>query len=168
MKLQNSNTPKFIKRPVSIIFFCLIYFILILLIKNAHIFNSSTDQLLFHREFELFNRKYPTMTVVDKQQKSYSMFFVETNSAKIEFTTKQICALESAARNNPNATVHVYSIRPVFNAKILPVLSTYSNLKLNEFVPDQVFNNTPLSKWWSSKIVLRSQFVHAHISDAAR
>lgn len=110
----------------------------------------------------------------DKQSKkgservNYSVFFLESNYNREEFTTKEMCAIESAAKTNPNATIQVYTLRAKLNEKTNQLLKTYSNIRINKFEPRVIFKDTPLLKWWSKGTVMKSPFSFAHIADAFR
>ena len=69
----------------------------------------------------------------------YNIFFIETNPDRILFTTKQLCAIESAAKNNPNGNVYVLSIKAIQNEQFINLKSFYSNIKFMKFVPNEIF-----------------------------
>jgi hypothetical protein len=173
---QQPQQPPKLNKIASIIFLCLVYAVLILFIKKANETTSSSiyhassyDQLLFQQKIELIYREYPHLNSNENNKKKYSIFFLETQYAKAEFTTKQMCAIESAARNNPNSFVQIYSFRSVFNTNNnVSLFNTYPNLRIRRLDPDVVFNNTPLMVWWARGRVKHSQHAYAHISDAAR
>jgi hypothetical protein len=106
-----------------------------------------------------------TMTMVMKM-KRYNVFFIETSMSRKYFSTKQLCAIESAAMHNPLANVYVVSMRAVF--KDIGLFVRYKNLIWIKLSPYELFSGTPLWAWWISGAVLKSQYVTAHISDAAR
>lgn len=101
-----------------------------------------------------------------KTSESFNVFFVETNHEKTKFSTKQLCALESAAKNNPNAKVYVASIMSKINSSDL--LLKYSNLYWLQFKPIDLFHETPLWDWWEKGSVFKSPHMMAHIADASR
>jgi lactosylceramide 4-alpha-galactosyltransferase len=111
------------------------------------------------------NKDENTMTMV-MHMKRYNIFFVETSMSRKYLSTKQLCAIESAAMHNPLANIYVVSIRAVF--KDLSLFLRYKNLVWIKLNPYELFRDTPLWAWWISGAVLKSQFTTAHISDAVR
>ena len=56
---------------------------------------------------------YPRLTTSNPQEnkiKKYNIFFLESNQEKQFVNIRAQCAIESAALNNPNANVYVYSL----------------------------------------------------------
>ena len=98
----------------------------------------------------------------------YNIFFVETNSTATSFNLRQMCSIESAAKNNPNAQINVLSI----NAKIQidDLFETYKNIKYIKLFPKDIFQDTPLYDWWiSNKLTKYSEYyTYAHLADALR
>lgn len=87
---------------------------------------------------------------------------------EVKFSTKQLCAIESAAKNNRNAQVFVLSIRSQLDDELRQLTDTYSNLVFMKLMPIELFRDTPLASWWESGRVFKSKYVLAHIADAAR
>jgi hypothetical protein len=100
-------------------------------------------------------------------EERYKIHFIETNERRTELTTKQLCAIESAARNNPNAAVIIHSLTARAGAFSF-VFDAYPNLVLKELNIIELFTNTPLQKWLKHSNVSRSEHAIAHLSDAAR
>ncbi len=75
----------------------------------------------------------------------YNIFFVETNSEREIFSARQLCAIESAALNNPLALVNVYSLKAKLNKKYL---ERYKNIRVIEPDLEDLFNETILEKWF--------------------
>jgi hypothetical protein len=83
----------------------------------------SLFQIYFLREndnrighfFEYQNNQYEEETVAspddDRHEKRYNFFFVESDKSRLNFDLKELCAVESAALNNPNANVYVYYLK---------------------------------------------------------
>ena len=97
----------------------------------------------------------------------YNMFFIETKIVNKYLTERQLCSIESAAKNNPNAIVNLFSI----NAKIHPVfLKKYPNIKIHKLVIDDILKDTPFEKWYKHKkeVVLNGPYSVVHISDILR
>jgi len=82
---------------------------------------------------------------------TYDIFFVESNADRPFLSSKQLCAIESAAINNPRAKVYVVSIRAEFNQT--HILKEYTNIFLVKMQPYDLFKDTPLSNWWNKQKV---------------
>ena len=103
--------------------------------------------------------------------RSYNVFFLETNNERTEFSTKQLCSIESATKANPNAQVFVMSDKARFNLNEANLCEKYSNLIQVKLNLVELFRDTPLLDWWSSRKVFKTKsfkFKTSHISDAAR
>ena len=97
----------------------------------------------------------------------YNMFFIETNSNRKHFTLRQLCSIESAAKNNPKASIQIYSM----SAKIDPIYSKkYSNIQLNKLTIDDFLKDTIIENWYKKNkhLILGSEFSIVHISDILR
>ncbi len=97
----------------------------------------------------------------------YTIHFVETNKFRSAFTTKQLCAVESAARNNPNAAVIIHSLK-AREGEFSFLFDSYPNLFLNEMNLEELFNQTPLLEWHKRGEINKSEFGISHLSDATR
>jgi hypothetical protein len=118
----------------------------------------------------IVNDNSTTQQQQQKQQESaFNIFFVETSDTQQTFPTKELCSIESAALNNPNANVYVFSLKAIVDLdNSLMLNSKYSNIKWLKLDPLDLFIGTPLLDWWKSAKVLASSFKVAHLSDAAR
>lgn len=98
----------------------------------------------------------------------YSIFFLESNYLRKELTTKEMCAIESAAKTNPKALVQVHTFSAKLNNNAKKLQKIYPNIQVIEFKPEKVFNDTPILEWWNKGAVLKSPFCYSHLSDAFR
>ena len=98
----------------------------------------------------------------------YNIFFIETNYERNEFSTKQLCAIESAAKTNPNGKVSIFSLKAQSNLLNFALFEQYSNLDWLKLNPKELFRDTHLDSWWTKGQVFKSNFKVAHLSDAAR
>lgn len=102
----------------------------------------------------------------------FSIFFIESNMGRDVFDLKQTCAIESAARHNPDADVFVYTLRARLDSFAESVvLVRYPNLKVIRFRPEQFFrneNDARINAFWNSGHMMNSRFAHAHLSDFLR
>jgi lactosylceramide 4-alpha-galactosyltransferase len=97
---------------------------------------------------------------------NYNMFFLESNHQRELLSTKQLCSVESAAKNNPRATVYLLTVRAGLPQKQL--LDKYPNFKIQKLVAFDLFNQTPLNEWWIRGKVFKSEYTISHVTDAAR
>lgn len=96
-----------------------------------------------------------------------NIIFIETNQTKKWIDLMQMCAIESAALNNPQSNVYLYSL----NAELDRDLARkYDNIIFSKENVEVLFYDTPLYSWWlnDSDIILTSKFVEAHLADALR
>jgi hypothetical protein len=98
----------------------------------------------------------------------YNIFFIETNYERNEFSTKQLCAIESAAKTNPNGKISILSIKAQSKLLNFTLIKQYSNLVWLKLNPKELFRDTHLDSWWTSGQVFKSVHKIAHFSDAAR
>lgn len=96
----------------------------------------------------------------------YNIFFVETNDKRLIYSTKQLCAIESSAKNNPYGNVYIYSIAAKFPSD--KFFEIYPNIIMKEFEPNKFFNDTLLKNLWHEGELLKSPYYYAHLSDAFR
>jgi hypothetical protein len=107
------------------------------------------------------------------------IFFHET-SGNAQLNFQQCCAVESAAKHNPDRPVQVF-LRPLVNygCSIRPsplfqsppwldVLSRYPNVDVILVNEDRYFAGTPLQDWYEKGEWLKSQHEVAHLSDYIR
>lgn len=102
---------------------------------------------------------------------TYNVFFIKISyPTRGSFNTKELCAIESAAFNNPNAIVYVYTIDSQVPYTYRKMLNEYVNLRFVELKPKEVFANTGFYSWWvqNGTLLLNSRFRAVHLSDLAR
>ena len=75
------------------------------------------------------------------------IFFHET-SGRGYLNVRQTCAIESAARNNPDRSVQLYLDRLNYSSQFLSVLKEYQNVIVVLFNESQYFANTPMEQWY--------------------
>ena len=97
----------------------------------------------------------------------FNIILIETNLNRRLTDFKQNCAIESAARNNPNANVMVFTLSADMDSRLI---NEYRNINLVKKPVEDLFNGTPLFDWWQSKSakILASTFFKEHLSDGLR
>ncbi|XP_037954560.1 lactosylceramide 4-alpha-galactosyltransferase-like [Teleopsis dalmanni] len=91
----------------------------------------------------------------------------------INLTTRQICAIESAAIHNPKSNIFlVYSNRRYRNKYVRePLLDTllfYKNVYIRNVNLWSFVNDTPMEKWFKTGKLFESHFITIHLSDFLR
>lgn len=103
-----------------------------------------------------------------------SIFFHETSCSKeATLTARQACAVESAARMNPNRAVYLFYLSP---SELSPksetfyhLLIRYKNIKIRRILVKDYFANTPLEQWYKSgTLETTSKWPTSHMSDVLR
>ena len=80
---------------------------------------------------------------------------------------RQLCSIESAAFNNPNSNVYLYSLNTFYKNKLF---DAYKNIKNVQLVPETLIKDTVLEEFWKNKRdrLLNSPYSVQHLSDLLR
>lgn len=97
---------------------------------------------------------------------SYPIFFLQSHPRRKVITTKETCAIESAARNNPKALVLFFRGSTNSDQLIRQLRKAYSNLRIHSFHPESIFAETPFILWWTTKVLKNANFSYGHLIDA--
>ncbi|CAG9764634.1 unnamed protein product [Ceutorhynchus assimilis] len=109
-----------------------------------------------------------------------NIFFLETScnshkEGKLTINARQACAVESAARLNPNMDVYLLFASPGIikdedseSDRILRVLKLYPNIKILHFNIKRFVQNSPVENLWTTGKIRVSLFPMAHTSDILR
>ncbi|XP_044015730.1 lactosylceramide 4-alpha-galactosyltransferase-like isoform X2 [Aphidius gifuensis] len=116
------------------------------------------------------------LDLVTESLNERSIFFHETScfgTGTIYLTSRQLCAIESAAHMNPNMTIYLLvlshsNVSEITRKSIMVLSSAYNNIEIYRIVIDDYIENTPLEKWWNSRILEFSQWPRSHASDVLR
>lgn len=115
--------------------------------------------------------------------KGKSIFFHETScnlllGQTVTITPRQACAVESAARMNPNFTVYLLYTSPIrypnatfFPSKseqILKELLKYDNIRIRRVDLNRYTKDTPLEYWYQTRELQKSKYPNSHASDVLR
>lgn len=112
-----------------------------------------------------------------KNNSSKNIWFIETScstTAFIQLDARQLCAIESAAKNNPQQNIYVLFIANVgFFANdsvimIQSVLNTYKNIYLRKVNLANYGNETPMKEWMATGKMFESLYSNSHLSDVLR
>lgn len=113
-------------------------------------------------------------------KKGSSIFFHETScnsfmKGKITISPRQACAVESAARMNPDMDVYLLFTSPgKFNFqgdesdKMLQALLKYNNVKIMHLDFEKYTKGTPLEELYKSGLIQNSDYARSHASDVLR
>lgn len=149
--------------------------------------NTANAKKCFHRKTfdgdEKFNQIIKYFEDVLESSKSptpgKTIFFHETSCSSdglIRLNGRQACAIESAAKLNPNWDVFVLSAAPVglLNdstippPKVISALLKYPNIHFRNLNLWTYALGTPLEDWFLSDILFTSQYLNSHVSDFLR
>ncbi|KAG7189715.1 hypothetical protein KM043_017383 [Ampulex compressa] len=104
-----------------------------------------------------------------------NIFFHETScfgNDNLVLNARQACAVESAAKMNPNANVYLLFVSPgnisQESKTILGQLMSYPNVKIRHLYPTTYFKTTPLERWYASGALKKSRWPRSHMSDVLR
>lgn len=115
------------------------------------------------------------ISVSNKAITDRNIFFHETSCFDqdgLVLNARQACAVESAAKMNPNMNVYLLfvSASKISNQskELFNQLQTYPNIHLGHIYPEDYVRNTPLDLWYRSGILKKSRWPRSHMSDILR
>ncbi|XP_028140196.1 lactosylceramide 4-alpha-galactosyltransferase [Diabrotica virgifera virgifera] len=164
----------FIKRWTKYWRYFAVAALIVILLK---LMSQPRDNISCYRRKDM--ESLPDISTVEPR-KGKSIFFHETscNSAakeKILITAREGCAVESAAKANPNFDVYLLYTSPgVFrfegdeSDEILKALMSYKNVKIMHLDYEKYTNGTPVEELYKSGRLEGSKFVVSHASDVLR
>ncbi|XP_075231072.1 lactosylceramide 4-alpha-galactosyltransferase-like [Lycorma delicatula] len=105
-----------------------------------------------------------------------SIFFHETSChdyASTLLSARQACAVESAAKMNPDSQVYVFFSSPIFSKNFttnnfIRLLKSYENIQIRHINMERYFGGSPLEDWYKSGQLLTSDWPRSHASDLLR
>lgn len=112
--------------------------------------------------------------------KGNAIFFHETScdsyyNNKITITARQACAVESAAKMNPDMEVYLLFTSPgKFNFqrdqsdRLLQALLRYDNIRIKHLNFEKYIKDTPLEALYENGLIESSDFARSHASDVLR
>lgn len=133
-----------------------------------------------------FNNTYPTtdgqllladITEHPTPTGAKNVFFLETSCSSnglVTLNARQLCAVESAARNSPDWQIYIlFAANVVLSNQstawpLLSELLTYSNVNLRRINMTNYANGTPLETWLTEGKPFESSYATSHISDVLR
>ncbi|KAK0077789.1 hypothetical protein PV326_009832 [Microctonus aethiopoides] len=104
-----------------------------------------------------------------------NIFFHETScfgKEGIVMTSRQACAIESAAMMNPTMKVHLFILSNANYSnetkQIIHILTNYKNVIIQRIFMEEYVKNTPIQDWWESGVLRSSRWPKSHMSDILR
>ena len=162
--LNKMKLTSFPKSNFKLLALITLLFVCSFIVLQVHVYNKyfnrlDSEELLEEAEFVVPNGRAATG--------KYNLFFVETDKSRLNFDLKELCAVESAALNNPGGNIYVYYLKARIGAEYL---KHYSNIIPIQIQMGDIFQDTSLIGWWYQKrnIVLKSPHSIAHMSDIIR
>lgn len=98
----------------------------------------------------------------------YDIYFIESDPNRDELSARQMCAIESAARHNPKATVKVVTFKARLDAAATSLLDEYKNIQIVDFDPDTMINDLSHRFFAKGEEIPISEYSVAHMSDFLR
>lgn len=156
--------------------------IFIIMLLYVFIFSDESEQptsseVCYFTKFP--NEHQKLINILDTETKpnnGKNIFFLETSCSSdgiVKLNARQACAIESAAKTNPNHQIFVLFASPVGfrNTTPLPIIDlvlSYKNVHLNTLNITQYAEKTPLQEWIKNGALYRSMYMNAHTSDVLR
>lgn len=172
-----------IKKRLAVFTFVIIVFLFIVLSNNEIMrslrgIQSPDRDVSCYREHSSKN-SLPGFDVLDEEMRLASgrnIFFHETSCfgefGHAELNCRQSCAVESAARMNPDTLVHLLFLSPSPPSnrtnQMLEQLMSYENVEVRRVRVEDYIRNTPLERWYERGILKTSHWPRSHMSDIMR
>ncbi len=140
---------------------------------------SSATGLMIKADFPI--KRWESYDGISTEDTNRRIFFHET-SGRTNLSIIQCCAIESAAKHNPNRPIQLFLRPPKHciansftgldsyfkNLVWLEVLSQYPSVSVILLNEKKYFDGTPLENWYRRKEWRQSKFEMAHLSDYIR
>jgi lactosylceramide 4-alpha-galactosyltransferase len=119
----------------------------------------------------IYEKFLPFKRLLSRLNGPKRVFFIESNYGRTFLDSKQLCAIESAAKHNPDLIISVMSVKGIIKEDFgQALLQQYPNVKFELINVTEIFTDTPLYVWWINDRATKvdGYFRTAHISDALR
>lgn len=170
------------QKKLLIISFLLIAIIFLTKPQNSGVFNQFYYYLYPKESIQCYHTKSQTLPDISDTYpaKGRSIFFHETScnsylNGKITISPRQACAVESAARLNPNFEIHLLYASPgIFrfegteSDRFLQSLLTYPNVRINHVDYERYTKDTPVESLYRKGKIEVSGYAQSHASDVLR
>ncbi|KAL3273685.1 hypothetical protein HHI36_015115 [Cryptolaemus montrouzieri] len=151
-------------------------------LNTTFIFLKSFYIFLCQNSIKCYRYQMPTLTDVSfiDIRPGKSIFFHETScnsyvNGKIVISSRQACAVESAALLNPGLNVHLFYTSPgIFrfenteSDRLLQALLSYDNIGINHLDYERYTKGTPMEELYSNGSIEASNYAMSHASDVLR
>jgi lactosylceramide 4-alpha-galactosyltransferase len=127
------------------------------------------------------NGSWKGNTEIEPKPGDKNIIFIETGCIKkespeymgLKLHKRQVCAIESAARNNPDYKVYLLYSCPVHgrladSSEYVQAILTYPNVNLLKLDTKRYFSKTPLENWDFMAAMMNSSYPVEHASDVLR
>ncbi|XP_044272299.1 lactosylceramide 4-alpha-galactosyltransferase-like [Tribolium madens] len=180
------STPRMLNHqtPRKTLLFALLIIAIIFLTQpqNSSLFNQIYYFFNPKESIQCYHNKSHTLPDISdtRPAKGRSIFFHETScnsfhNGKITITARQACAVESAARLNPNFEVHLLFASPgIFrfegtqSDRFLQNLLTYPNVRIHHVDYERYTKDTPVEDLYKRGEIELSGYAQSHASDVLR
>jgi lactosylceramide 4-alpha-galactosyltransferase len=120
-----------------------------------------------------------TSSTSQPPSKGKSIFFHETSCGSssqggLVLTARQACAVESAAKMNPDLEVYLLFTAPInlgnstLKNKVVSQLLSYPNIHVRRLHFEKYFTGSPLEEWYKGGALKASRWPQSHASDVLR
>ncbi|KAJ8957432.1 hypothetical protein NQ318_004912 [Aromia moschata] len=177
--------PTFFFHRTKLIVFLTCVILTTFLLANLHVNNISSQ--FYHYVypkagihcFRIKTNSLPDITEV-RPRKGKSIFFHETScssyyNGKISIAARQACAVESAAKMNPNLDVYLLYTSPgnfcyedTQSDRILKALLSYENVNILHLDFEKYAKGTPVEELYERGLIENSAYPTSHASDVLR
>ncbi|XP_026301733.1 lactosylceramide 4-alpha-galactosyltransferase, partial [Apis mellifera] len=119
--------------------------------------------------------KFFILLTLDEPNGDKNIFFHETSCFDkngLILNARQACAIESAAKMNPNMNVYLLFLSPSKiskqSKKIFEQLQAYPNIRIRRVKFQNYVKNTPLDVWYKMDILKKSKWPRIQMADILR
>eukprot|EP00096_Caligus_rogercresseyi_P004271 TRINITY_DN18477_c0_g1_i1.p1 TRINITY_DN18477_c0_g1~~TRINITY_DN18477_c0_g1_i1.p1 ORF type:complete len:226 (-),score=29.42 TRINITY_DN18477_c0_g1_i1:204-881(-) len=132
-------------------------------LKSSQRLNSS-NTLIFAKKKKNFTFFTSLSLPLDK-----GIYFVETSGRNYLYA-RELCALESAAQNNPSRPIYYILTSLDFSQRgnLRTLQLKYSNIHILQIELTSFFLNTPFQSLWMNNKIQESKYSVSHLSDVMR
>lgn len=96
------------------------------------------------------------------------IMFIESDMSRTELSERQMCAIESTAKHNPNVQIVLYTLRAQLNSNASFLLNYYPNIRIERINPENEINVSSVLQFWNNSGIRTSNYSHVHSNEFLR
>lgn len=182
--LNKIKLRKFVKYALTICATLILIHLMMLLSGSSAVYIPMQIYYVFHPDESIYCYNINENSLKDisdvTPKKGRSIFFHETScnsyqSAKIVIKARQACAVESAAKLNPNFQIYLLFTSPGIlkfegtrSDRIIQALLSYENVHILHLDYTRYVKNTPVESLYENGQLKYSAYARSHASDVLR